>query len=167
MKLKIDRRFKQNMSKVVEKYNFQVGILTDKPHNEPQSASLLQSQPIKQYAGGPTRKQSRVKSEKSTGQIFLDNQRRINTNLLTEPFEDKSSDINKFMKSFFDLVAKRNMNIKRLENLMQAIVRNPILKKKYGINTSTTADNKGFNRHLFDTGQMFRAIKAKVKSVRK
>jgi hypothetical protein len=48
----------------------------------------------------------------------------------------------------------------RVLNLLQAIVRNPILKHQYGPNTSATADAKGFDRHLFDTGKMFKSIKA-------
>lgn len=65
------------------------------------------------------------------------------------------------------ITIKPNMSKKRLENLLQAIVRNPILRLEYGKNTATAADNKGFDRHLFDTGQMFKAITARAKRVGK
>lgn len=58
-----------------------------------------------------------------------------------------------------------NLSIKRVENLLQAVVRNPILKLEYGDNTAITADMKGFDRHLFGTGQTFKAIKAKANRV--
>lgn len=88
--------------------------------------------------------------------------KRLNINLLQAPFKDaNNADIVKFMQAFLkSAVAGRSM--KRVENLLQAVVRNPILRLDYGRNKSSTADAKGFDRHLFDTGQMFQAIKVKV-----
>jgi hypothetical protein len=71
----------------------------------------------------------------------------------------------KFTKSFIDLVMGR-VPIKRVENLVQAIVRNPILRQDYGTNEARTADAKGFDRHLIDTSQMFRALKARARKRR-
>ena len=39
------------------------------------------------------------------------------------------------------------------------------LKKEYGNNKAATADNKGFDRHLIDTGQTFKEIRARAKRV--
>jgi hypothetical protein len=55
--------------------------------------------------------------------------------------------------------------MKRVQNLLQAVIRNPILRGDYGRNAMSTARNKGFNRLFIDTGQFFRAIKAKVTRV--
>ena len=161
MELKLSRNFTKSMANKVGKYEFEVGVLGTVAHKEPKS----NKEPAGSYAGGPVRRKSSEGSEGTAGDILVKNMKRLNTNLLSEPFEKKNSDIIRFMKGFFNLVAKRGMSEKRLENLLQAVVRNPILKKKYGQNTSTTADNKGFDRHLIDTGQMFKAIKAKVKRV--
>jgi hypothetical protein len=49
-----------------------------------------------------------------------------------------------------------------MENLAQAIIRNPILRGDYGSNSALTRKIKGFDRFMFDTGQLFQSIKAKV-----
>jgi hypothetical protein len=82
--------------------------------------------------------------------------------MLLAPFKQKSSDIIKFSRAYLNLIFANKPSIRNVENLLQAIVRNPILRGDYGHNKKKTADAKGFDRHLFDTGQMFKAIKAKV-----
>lgn len=90
--------------------------------------------------------------------------KRLGINILWEPFQKPNSEILRFTTSFLKMaIAKQNTQ--RVVNLLQAIVRNPILRQEYGANTSSTADNKGFDRHLIDTAQMFKAIKARVKRV--
>lgn len=101
----------------------------------------------------------------TVGEVLVENQKRMNINILLRPFQDQSSDILKFTTAFLQLVTKQNLSIKRVENLLQAIVRNPILKQEYGGNSAATADAKGFDRFLIATGQMFKAIKAVVKRV--
>jgi hypothetical protein len=102
----------------------------------------------------------------TTGEILVENMKRLNINLLLRPFQEQNSQIMKFTRYFLQLVTKKpGISIKRVENLLQAIVRNPILQQEYGGNSANTADDKGFDRHLFDTGQMFKAIKARVKRV--
>lgn len=50
--------------------------------------------------------------------------------------------------------------IKRLENAGRALVRNPILRSRYGSNKASTAKEKGFNHYGMDTGTLFNNIKA-------
>lgn len=150
----------------IERYQFEVGILENKDRREPMESPIFGAPPeTRVYAGGPVRKLSTVKSTVPNSEIFISNQQRLNINLLTRPFDDKSSDIMKFVKTFFMIASGGKTSLKRLENLLQAVVRNPILRQEYGKNRSSTADAKGFDRHLFDTGQMFKAIKARVKRV--
>jgi hypothetical protein len=140
-----------------------VCVLEDAPHFKAIENKIFVTPVLASYAGGPVRRKSKLPGESTIGQVLVDNMKRLNINILLKPFQSRDSEILKFTEYFLRLVVKRpGTNIKRVENLLQAIVRNPILRQEYGPNKSSTADAKGFNRHLFDTGQMFKAIKARV-----
>lgn len=140
-----------------------MGVLEDKPHMEPVDQGLL-GKTSKTYAGGPVRGTSRKPSGVSTGEVLVQNMERMHRNILLEPFRKKNSEIIKFTNYFLRYIVGRSgsSSVKRIENLLQAIVRTPILNQEYGQNTARTADNKGFDRLLIDTGQMFKAIKARM-----
>lgn len=165
MEMRLSKSFKKQLANRIERFEFEVGILDDKEHYEPKDQKYGEPPDTRTYAGGPTRKQSRVKSGKTTGEILVDNMQRLGINLLWEPFTRTDSDIMKFTREFLKMAVSDKNSTNRVRNLLQAIVRNPILKQEYGPNSSGTADAKGFDRHLFDTGQMFKAIKARVKRV--
>lgn len=152
------------LRRTIQSYEFEVGVLEDKPHRLPKERGLLDTPELGSYAGGPIQKMSRLPGERSVGEVLTDNMKRLNINILLRPFQEKNADIIKFTTYFLKLVLKRgDVSIKRVENLLQAIVRNPILKQEYGPNRASTADAKGFNRHMFGTGQMFKAIRAKAR----
>lgn len=163
MNIKMGTSWASKLQKRVEGFEFEVGILDDKPHKEP--APEVNGQPqLSTYAGGPVTKMSRTDSDKSIGEVLIANMERLNINLLLRPFQEKNSDIIKFTNEFLKMVVQKpGVSMKRVENLLQAIVRNPILKQEYGKNKATTADAKGFDRHLINTAQMFKSIKARVK----
>lgn len=162
MKVKMGDKWLLRLKSSIEKYEFEVGVLQDKPYKQPVYHGLLDQPQLKTYAGGPVRKTSRENSGKMISEVFLDNMKRLDINLLQKPFQDAGSDIMKFTQRYLKFVVYKQGNIKRVENLLQAIVRNPILKQEYGENSAWTADSKGFSRHLFDTGQMFKAIVARA-----
>jgi len=163
VKINLGSSWRKKIQRSVNGIEFEVGVLDDKPHMNPVEQGLFEEPLLKIYAGGPIRRTSREASGISTGQVLIDNMERMNRNILLEPFQQKNSEILKFTNYFLRYVVGRpGASLKRIENLLQAIVRNPILKKEYGPNKSRTADNKGFDRHLFDTGQMFKAIRARV-----
>lgn len=164
MELKLGNRFVKQLQSRIEGYEFEVGVLDPKPHRDPIETPRFQTPSLGEYAGGPVRRASRKTSGQSTGDVLVSNMERLNINLLLRPFQDQSADINKFTKAFLQsAVAQKSM--KRVENLLQAIVRNPILRGEYGSNKAHTADAKGFDRHLIDTAQMFKAIRARAKRV--
>ena len=66
----------------------------------------------------------------------------------------------KFTDAFFKLAFGASEK-KRAENLLQACVRNPIRAGEYGPNSPLTVLIKGFDRAMIDTGQLFKAIKAR------
>lgn len=162
MKIELGKSWGRKLKGRIEQYDFDVGVFDDKPHMNPVEHGRFETPQLKNYAGGPVRRTSREKGELSIGEVLVENMKRLNINLLSRPFQERNSDILKFTAEFLKMVTKRQASLKRLENLLQAIVRNPILKQEYGPNDPATADAKGFDRHLFDTGQMFRAIRARV-----
>jgi hypothetical protein len=158
MIIKLDKRFVKQAKGVYEKYNFQVGVLQDAPHKK----AMASSKGLKSYAGGPARRTSSRESGKTISEVSQDLRKRIAINFYTIPFHSrKNKDILEFVKIFFQVCSGKSQP-KRAANMLQAIVRNPILRGDYGKNTRTTAKIKGFNRFMIDTAQLFRAITAKV-----
>lgn len=165
MKLQLGGLFKTKLERQIEGFEFEVGILVDKPHRLPIESPLFGPPNLKEYAGGPVRPTSRIASDLTIGDVLIENMKRLGVNLLLEPFQSPDSELNKFTTAFLRYAAAKKGSLKRVENLLQAVVRNPILRQEYGKNKGNTADAKGFDRHLFDTGQMFKAIRARVKRV--
>lgn len=157
------KKWVKQMKKQIEGYTFDVGVLADRPHFQGVEPKRGQPPDLKSYAGGPARKVSRVLSDKSTGEVLIANMQRLNINILLRPFQETNATIIKFTSSYLRFACKApGASIKRCENLIQAIVRNPILKQEYGHNSGLTADSKGFSRALIDTAQMFKSIIAKA-----
>lgn len=162
--VKLGSSWGRKLTRAIEGYEFEVGILEDKPHRKPVEHGLFDTPQLSQYAGGPVRKATRENSDQSVGDVLVQNMERMNLNLLLRPFQEHSSDLIKFTTEFLKTAVAKG-SLKRVENLLQAIVRNPILKQEYGTNSPGTADAKGFDRHLIDTGQTFKAIKARARRV--
>lgn len=163
MQLKINRGFQKRVAGKFGRYQFEVGVLQDGPHKEARQGKrgLGGKDVISSYAGGPIRKKSSKVGKLSIAQVSEANRARMRFNYLTEPFKRTSSDIIKFSQSFFKLAFGRTEK-RRTENLLQAIVRNPILRGDYGSNGILTRRIKGFDRKMIDTAQLFKAIKAVV-----
>lgn len=82
---------------------------------------------------------------------------------LREPFKDENSpDMKKLRKALANLL-KGKAGYSKVETAFRAVLRNPILKRKYGANSAQAKRVKTFDRKLIDTGQFFKAIKAKVR----
>lgn len=153
--LELDKRFQKNVKGRFQKYAFQVGVLQDAPHKLPKRGTKSN------FAGGPVRKKSSQNSGVSIAHVSKEMREHLGKNYLTAPFKKKGSDIIKFTNEFFRVVTGSSQK-KRLENLLQAVVRNPILRGDYGSNSRITKKIKGFNRLMIDTAQLFKAIRARV-----
>ncbi len=168
MLIELDKRFQKRVHGLFGKYEFQVGILEDGPHYEPKRGErgLKGQEIIKRYAGGPAREQTRKASGLNLSRVSAELRRHLGFNYLTKPFEKRSSDIIKFSNEFFKLAFGRSQ-AKRAENLLQAVVRNPILRGDYGSNSALTQKVKGFDRLGIDTAQLFKALRARVRMVKR
>lgn len=163
MQIRLDKRFKKKAQGLFGKYDFEVGVLNDAAYKVPMRGERGQKGRDVQgvYAGGPVRKKSRKDSGLKISDVSKENRERLGVNYLLEPFEDRSTDIMKFSREFFKLVFGKSQ-AKRCENMLQAIVRNPILRGEYGTQSELTKAIKGFSRPMIDTAQLFKALKAKV-----
>lgn len=164
MDIKLDSRFQKRVKGMFGKYEFEVGILQDASYKNPKRGKrgMKGADIITNFAGGPVRRKSRTDSGQTIADVSAANRKRMGFNYLTEPFKKNNSDIVKFSRVFFDLVFGRSQK-KRAENLLQAIVRNPILRGDYGPNAPLTKKIKGFDRAMIDTAQLFKAIQAACK----
>jgi hypothetical protein len=164
LNIRLDKRFKKNVVGRFGKYQFEVGVLQDGPHKNPKKGARGAGgkDVISSYAGGPVRKTSRQVGPLTLSEISAANRAHLGFNYLTKPFEKTTSDIIKFTKEFFRLAFGKSEK-RRAENLLQAIVRNPILRGDYGSNSSLTRKIKGFDRKMIDTAQLFKNIKAVCK----
>ena len=155
---KWDARFTKEVRARIDRFDFNVGILKDGPHF---NAKYKQ---VGTYAGGPVRKKSRKVGGTLVG-ISESVRRTLGLNFYTEPFKKpngKTIELQKFLIEFIRYVRDDKSGVRRIENAMQAIVRNPILRGEYGSNSPATAKAKGFDRLLIDTGQLFKAIIARA-----
>jgi hypothetical protein len=161
MLIKFQRGVRKQLLGRFGKYQFEVGILENKPHYQAQpDGPLNMGENLKTFAGGPARRQTRVPSGISVAEVSKENRARLGFNYLKVPFKNKSADIVKFSREFFKIAFGKSEK-RRAENLLQAIVRNPILRGDYGGNTRGTAIAKGFDRHMIDTAQLFKSIRAR------
>lgn len=155
--VKLDGKFKKQLQAAFKNHKADVGILQDKAHK-------AAGKGLKKLAGGPARRTSRTVDGTLTS-VSESFRRHTGINIFTKPFRLKANrEILRFATQYVRfMVNSKNMNRKRIENLMQAIVRNPILRGDYGANKSGTAKSKGFNRLGIDTGQLFKGITARVR----
>lgn len=162
MEIKLNKKFKKNIQGKFGKYLFEVGVLEDKAYKKAKvgQRGLKGQDVIGTYASGPVRKLSTTQSGMNISDVSKANRDRLGFNYLMKPFEKRSDDIIKFSNEFFKLVFGRSQK-KRAENLLQAIVRNPMLRGDYGKNSELTKKIKGFDRYMIDTAQLFKAIVAR------
>lgn len=175
---KWDARFTKEVRARIERFDLNVGILEDGPHYNPKSkkqivsalerkgkgASSFVQEVHGTYAGGPVRKKSRKIGGLLSG-VSESVRKRLGINFYTAPFRKptgKSIELQRFLKAFVAYVRDDKSGTRRIENAMQAVVRNPILRGEYGSNSKAAANGKGFDRLLIDTGQLFKAIIARA-----
>lgn len=153
--MKMDKRTVNSMRGVIGRYDFEVGILNDKPHK---GASREHT-----TLAGRVRSKVGKGSDKSISEVSRDARLQTGVNFYTRPMEERGNrDILEMLRVFFAVIKGRGTTT-RLRNTLQAVVRNPITRGDYGSNTELTQKIKGFDWLLVHSGQLFNAIEAKVR----
>jgi hypothetical protein len=142
----------------MQRVTVEVGLLTATRRYPP----VVPNSPRSLY-GVTARRASRKASKETTKEVFQSMSSRYD--FLLKPFWMSSNkDVMNMARDFWRYFFGRSAP-KRLENLAQAIIRNPILKRKYGSNAQKTIETKGFDHVMIDTGQMFKSITARLRKV--
>ncbi len=153
-------KIKSDIAKIIKKeiglYNFEVGILQNQPKK------LRKKGATKSFAG-LTISASGISAKKVTLAFVAAVLEKYHFKWLKKPFTmAKNKDVRKVVDEIAaQTFKKRSKDNKRLENAIQAVIRNPILRGDYGKNLAATIKAKGFDKLGIDTGQFFKNIKAK------
>lgn len=159
MKVEIEKLIPK-LKAAIEGQYFLVGVLQNAEHKEAKDKNQgLTAMNEKVFLNGWARRVS-AEIDGSTQEIGDELQGQYHW--LSNPFRDgneKQKEIMNFAKTYLaDVQSGKKSN--RSKNLVQAIVRNPILRGDYGSNAPLTILKKGFDRAMIDTGQFFNSIKA-------
>lgn len=154
MKIK-SKDIAKKMTKKIGLYKFEVGILENAPKK------LRKKGATKNYAGLTISASGKSSPKVSLAEVakYTDNQ----FGWLKKPFKlPKNKEVFEVVKEIAAQVfGKKSIDNNRLENAVQAVVRNPILRGDYGNNKASTVKQKGFNKLGINTAQMFKSIRAK------
>jgi hypothetical protein len=166
---KVSPQFLTKFRNRFEQYGFEAGVLNpSKPHYQARPIHTKTGKRKKAAAAFTTidgmraRKKTRTKSG-TVGLIAGVQSKRVN--FIVAPFRRASSpELTKLRKAWIKFSkSDRPMSLrKQLEDALVNVILVPIRKRRYGPNTKRTVAIKGFNRRLFDTGQLWQSIKAKV-----
>ncbi len=155
---KLDERFKRTVAARYGGYEFQAGILNDKPYRPARPAKAG----LSSVAGGPARKKSR-RTRGTVSDVGERIRKDLQVPYLKDPFTRPSSKaMRAFLKAFADLTQGKTRSSKAITEALQEVIRAPIREQRYGRNSALRARIKTFNRKLFDTGQFYLAIIAKI-----
>lgn len=166
---KLDPKFLSRFRKRFEQFEFQAGVLEPtKPHYQAKpiftktGKRKKKNVAFKSVDGLKARRETRVQSG-TVGMIAKVHGKRVD--FIRAPFRNATSPALKSLRKawikFFTAARPLAMK-KKVEDALVDVIRDPIRRRKYGPNSTRTSRIKGFNRRLFDTGQLWKSIKAKV-----
>jgi len=157
--MKITSNISKKIQKQIGNYNFEVGILKN------EKKKLRKKGATKSFAGLKINALGTASKKRPTTLAYVaEVLEKYHFKWLTRPFKVKglNEDVKKVVEEIaMQIFGKKTKDNKRLENAVQAVIRNPILRGDYGNNMDTTIKAKGFDKLGIDTGQFFKAIKAK------
>tara|TARA_R110000851_G_scaffold184676_3_gene334043 strand:- start:840 stop:1307 length:468 start_codon:yes stop_codon:yes gene_type:complete len=153
--MKIKTNLVKSISRKIGNYDFEVGILDSQKKKIPNHKTSASFAGLR-VSGSKGRYPSTTLAD-----VAQYNDKRFGW--LKRPFKlADNKDVGKVVKEIARQVFnKQSPNNKRLENAVQAVIRNPILRGDYGNNKASTVRSKGFDKLGIDTGQFFKNIKAK------
>lgn len=156
MELNIQTIFLENVAKdlIAEIGEIEVGIIDAKLMKEPKPNEL------KAFAGGKARKVSGKYSKSSTA----DNLKKLDLKyrIFSLPLQNRDATYDEMINAIVDHKVNKSNRLNRIRNAVKGLFLKPILIGKYGRNTPKTAEIKGFNRLMIDTGQTISAISVRM-----
>lgn len=157
LELKFDQRFAKRLQGRYDRFDFQVGVLENKAYKAPRPKSAGHGS----MEGGPVRKKS-YRTRGTVADVSEAVRKRVDFYRIPVR-KKKSREIRKFLDAFGALASGVTKGYGSVEAALRAVIRLPILRGDYGKNAASTVKAKGFNRFMIDTGQLYRAIVAKVR----
>lgn len=155
---KFDKRFTKRVQARYERFQIKAGILEDGPHFKALPAKKGKATVF----GGPARQKSRVR-DGNLSDVGESIRKVHRVPYLTAPFKKNSRELKNVRRELANLLTGKSSSYSKIETALRSLIREPILKQRYGRNSRLWARVKTFNRFLIDTGQFFRAIIAKVR----
>jgi len=156
MQITMDKRFKNRLRLSLTNRTAEVGILQNKKH-------YARARTFGTLEGRKVRMINTRKPDGSLNSVSKQLRRNTGINIFKEPFNKQSQDSKRFIKEFTRLVLKQGGMQGTATKLLQAMVRNPILRRRYGPNAPMIQRLKGFNWKFVQTGQLYRNIKARIR----
>ncbi len=171
MRSLIDKRFKNRLRARYEKYDVQAGILKNEAHRQAKSrftkSGKLKKKGATTNVDGMKARRKGSKGGISIAALSVALRKRTGVNIWTAPFRKKHSrEVKRFLKAFIGYISAPRATValrKRAEMALVEVIRAPIKRREYGRHSRAWAKVKGFQRRFFDTGQLYMAIKAKIK----
>ena len=154
MIIKFENKVMRDLQRTMERVTVEVGVLFDATRKVADHGNL------KQFNGATgTKVGTKVDVDWAKD---VSASMRAQYDYLKKPFTMRSNvDILRLSREFCKYFFGKSTD-KRLINMSQAIIRNPILSKKYGHNSGYTQMIKGFDHVMVDTGQFFKSIMARI-----
>lgn len=152
---KLEGNYRGQIKARYQGHALEIGV-NDKPHKGVRYPVRYGS-----YEGGPVRRRGAEDTRMTMADLASMWGGRFD--IFRKPFRGraKSPEIKRFLKSYGRYLSGRGTK-KEAQDRLAAVVRIPIIKKRYGRNSASWARVKGFNRLMVDTGQFLRSIKARI-----
>lgn len=162
LNIRIEEKFLESSIKAVEGMEIRVGIL-DK--NKRAKVANRKREP-KKKVGDTGMNGSYVKknADITLGElaIYLDAQYSVFSDAVTR---GDNHQLNIVTQELIKAFSGDQINKRRIENAAIRFIKNPIQRKEFGRNDSSTSKAKGFDWPMVDTGTFFSSIEAEIVNV--
>lgn len=173
----IDKGFSKRVGRRYERYDIQAGILKNSDHRPARSrftttGKVKKGGGLTTVDGMPARRKGPIMTASaftpSVAEISAGLRRRTRVNIYAAPFRGRPSrEVKRFLSLLYKMFGakKTSQYRKRAEEALIAAITAPIKARKYGQHSRAWQQVKGFQRRFVDTGQLYKAITARIKPI--
>lgn len=160
----LDKRFVNRVKARYENFDIQAGILQNGPHFTPARKPRGRKLRLTEIDGMQARRKSRI-PRGTIEEVSQDLRRKTGINIFLDPLRKSTPEMKRFRKALLKMFgARKTVDLRKTaEKCLVDVIRAPIRKRQYGPNSILSARTKGFNRLMFDTGQVYQAIRARIR----